>query len=555
MLRTLLHLGAAIASVYSIQLNAAPATLPVSSPTATVMVASPPSLAAKERFGDLPNFALDTPAFAAGKKDYTTDAEMTQFIARKIAPSPHVSWRRLGRTAGGRDIHLLVLTQDGRSDPLSVAASRKPNVWIVAQQHGNEPAGAEAALELLRRLVATDLKAILDKVNVMVVPRANPDGAASNARLTSSKHDMNRDHIGHAVHETQKLHAALADYPPSVVVDAHEFTVEGRWIDRYGVSQASDILVQSASHPGVADSLKRLAKEVFDPALQAAWQPYGLKSFVYHTLNVEGAQSFVQMGGNFAGIGRNALGLMGAVSYLIETRGIGLNKDNYPRRVASHVISMVAVLKTAAANADALRTAQRDAKRHVAAGTPWVVDFTTQREVKQMPMLDPATGDDKTITVDFQNSLLITPTVQRTVPLGYVLPANLASAAFIAKLQSTGINVSRVLATQDLEVEQYTITQMKQEAGEFGAPQEHVITETKRSKKTIEAGSLWIPMTQGYQPLWRVAAVMFEPESVGSLVGTKWLGKEVKELEVGQLLPLSRVVGGVVVAPQYEPLD
>jgi hypothetical protein len=319
--------------------------------------------------------------------------------------------------------------------------------------------------------------------------------------------------------------------------------------------QASDILVQSASHPGVADSLKRVAKEVFDPALQAAWQPYGLKSFVYHTLNVEGAQSFVQMGGNFAGIGRNALGLMGAVSYLIETRGIGLNKDNYPRRVASHVISMVTVLKTTAANVEVLRNAQRDAKRNVVAGTQWAVDFTMQRESKQIPMLDAVTGEDKTITVDFQNSLVISPTITRTVPLGYVLPANLASAAMIGKLQSAGLNVSRILAPQELDVEQYTITQIKQEAGEFGAPQERVTTELKRSKKIIEAGSLWIPMTQGYQPLWRVAAVMFEPESVGSIVGTKWMGKEAKELDIGHVLPLSRVVGGVVVAPQYEPLD
>jgi hypothetical protein len=555
---TLLALSMAAAGF----VQAAPAVLPVSPPPSTVNVSvgmpvtvTAPSLMSKERFGDLPNFVLDTPAFAQGKKDYTTDAEMTQFIHRKIAPSPNVSWRRLGRTAGGRDMHLLVLTQDGRSDSLSVAANRKPNVWVIAQQHGNEPAGAEAALELLRRLVQTDLKQVLDKVNVMIVPRANPDGAAVNARLTGSKHDMNRDHIGHTVHETQKLHAALNDYPPSVVVDAHEFTVEGRWVERYGASQASDILFQNATHPGVADSLKRVAKEVFDPALQAAWQSYGLKHFVYHTLNVEGAQSFVQMGGNFAGIGRNALGLMGAVSYLIETRGIGLNKDNYPRRVASHVISMVTVLKTAAANVELLRNAQRDAKRYVAAGTPWVVDFTMQRESKQMPMLDAVTGEDKTITVDFQNSLVISPTIARAVPLGYVLPANFASVALIAKLQSTGLNVSRVLVAQELDVEQYTITQMKQEAGEFGAPQDKVMTEVKRSKKIIEAGSLWIPMTQGYQPLWRVAAVMLEPESVGSLVGTKWLGKEAKELDIGHVLPLFRVIGGVVVAPQYEPLD
>ncbi len=537
-------------------INAAPAVLPVSSGVPQISTNNTqlaPSLMSKERFGDLPGFALETPAFAANKKDFTTEAELSQFLHRKIAPSPNVSWRRLGRTAGGRDIHFLVLTQDGRSDPQSVAANRKPNVWFIAQQHGNEPAGAEASLELLRRLVSTDLRQVLERVNVMVVPRANPDGAAAFQRETASKADMNRDHLSLNLSETQKLHAALNDYPPTLVVDAHEFTAAGRWVERYGVAQASDVLVQSASHPGLADSLKRASKDIFEPALQAAWTMHGLKHFTYHTLNVQGAQSFVQMGGNFSGIGRNAMGLMGAVSILIETRGVGIGKDNYPRRVASHVVSMSAVLKASAANAEALRTAQRDARRHPVAGTEWVVDHVALRETKQMPMLDSATGEDKTITVEYQNSLMITPTVQRPLPAAYILPPNLSSAAMVAKLQALGLTVSRIHTAQELELESFTVTQLKQEPGEFGAPTDRVLTETKRIKKVVEAGSIWVGVMQGYQPFWRIAAALFEPESVGSLVGTKWLGSEPV---VGQVLPMMRVVGSsIVVAPQFESMD
>jgi hypothetical protein len=530
---------------------AAPATLPVSPAPSTV--SAPPSLMAKDRFGELPNFPLDTPAFAANKKDFTTDAELTQFIQRKIAPSPNVSWRRLGRTVGGRDMHLLVLTHDGRSDSLSVAANRKPNVWVIAQQHGDEPAGAEAALELLRRLVATDLKQVLEKINVMVVPRANPDGAAAKTRRTAADVDMNRDHLSHGLNETQKLHAALNDYPPSVVIDAHEFTVGGRWVERYGVSQASDVLFQSASHPGVADSLKRLAKDVFDPALQTVWAQYGLKSFGYHTLNVQGPQSFVQMGGNFAGIGRNGFGLMGAVSYLIETRGVGIGKDHFQRRVATQVLSMVTILKISAINADAIRAAQREARRSPVLNSEWVVDHTVQRETKAIPMLDVPSGEDKVLTVDFQNSLLISPTVSRALPVAYVLPPSLASAAMVAKLQAVGLNVARVQTAQELEVEAYTVTQLRQETNENGAPTERVVTETKRFKKTIDAGSLWVGLTQGYQPQWRLAAALFEPESAGSLVGTKWLGNEPA---VGQMLPVLRVVSSTaVMAPLYEAMD
>jgi hypothetical protein len=261
----------------------------------------------------------------------------------------------------------------------------------------------------------------------------------------------------------------------------------------------------------------------------------------------------VQMGGNFSGIGRNALGLMGAVSYLIETRGVGIGKENYPRRVASHVLSMVTILKTSATQADAIRSAQREARRTLASGVDWVVDHAVQREPKQIPMLDLATGEDKMITLEFQNSLLTTPTVQRPLPAAYVLPPSLASAAMIAKLQSLSLNVARLSVAQELEIEHYTVTQLKQESGEFGAPADRVVTETKRFKKTVESGSLWIAVTQGYQPQWRLAAALFEPESVGSLVGTKWLGNEPV---IGQVLPVLRVVGSsIVVAPQFEAMD
>jgi Zinc carboxypeptidase len=537
------------------QLHAAPAVLPVTPANQAAQPTPPisPSLMSKERFGDLPGFVLETPAFAANKKDFTTEAELSQFLHRKIAPSPNVSWRRLGRTSGGRDMHLLILTQDGRSDPVSVASSRKPNIWLIAQQHGNEPAGAEAALEVLRRLVSTDLRQVLERVNVMVVPRANPDGAANFVRETASKMDMNRDHMHLSLNETQKLHTALNDYPPSVVLDAHEFTVAGRWVERYGATQASDVLFQSASHPGVADSLKRASKELLEPALQTAWANYGLKPYVYHTLNVQGPQNFVQMGGNFSGIARNAMGFMGAVSLLIETRGVGIGKENYSRRVATHVISMVAVLRASAANAESLRSALREARRHPLAGSDWVVEHTAQRETKLIPMLDAISGDEKAVSVEFQNSLVITPTIQRALPSAYVLPPYLGSAALIGKLQSLGLNVSRTQIAQELELESYTVTQFRQEAGEFGAPIERITTEIKRFKKTLEAGSLWIGVTQGYQPLWRIAPLLFEPESLGSLVGSKWLGNEPV---LGQLLPVMRVVGGgIVVAPQFEPLD
>jgi Zinc carboxypeptidase len=536
---------------------AAPATIPVSvtaPPSTTTSPASVPNppVAAKDRYADIPGFTFDTPAFANNKKDFTTDAELTQFIQKRIAPSPYASWRSLGKTSGGKELHCVIFTQDGRSDPVSLANNRKPTVWIIAQQHGDEPAGAEAALEVMRRLVSGELKPLLERINVIVVPRANPDGAALSKRATA-KGDMNRDHSTLSYFETQRLRKMMNDYPPTVVVDAHEFTVAGRWVERFGLAQASDILVQSASHPGVSDSLKKIARDVFDPALQTSWMQHGLKHYSYHTLNQQGPQAFVQMGGNYSGIGRNAMGLLGAVSYLIETRGVGIGKDNYARRVGSHVISMSTIMRTTAAHADALRVAQREAKRHPVIGSEWTVDHVATKENRTLPMIDPATNEDRPLSIEFQNSLFITPTLTRAVPAAYIIPSASATNALIDRLHNLGLNVHRLMSAQELDIEQYTVQSIKQEVGEQGAPNERLFTELKRVKKTFDAGSLWIPIAQGYQPHWRLAMVIMEPESVGSLSSTRLIGAEPA---ISQAIALARVVGTTtVVAPQLLELD
>ena len=48
------------------------------------------------------------------------------------------------------------------------------------------------------------------------------------------------------------------------------------------------------------------------------------------------------------GAARNTFGLNHAVSFLIETRGVGIGRDSYQRRVATHYLAAKAVLETAA---------------------------------------------------------------------------------------------------------------------------------------------------------------------------------------------------------------
>ena len=61
---------------------------------------------------------------------------------------------------------------------------------------------------------------------------------------------------------------------------------------------------------------------------------HGLKPFWYYTTSFRPEDKTVSMGGNAPGISRNHFGLSGAVSFLIETRGVGVRMESLsaPRR-------------------------------------------------------------------------------------------------------------------------------------------------------------------------------------------------------------------------------
>jgi hypothetical protein len=111
-------------------------------------------------------------------------------------------------------------------------------------------------LVLSRELAQGLLQPVLDRINVVIVARANPDGAAANTRVTANGIDMNRDHLLLQTPEAQALAKLGRDYNPAVVVDAHEYTVVGRYLQKFGTVQKFDALLQYATTPTCPSSCR-----------------------------------------------------------------------------------------------------------------------------------------------------------------------------------------------------------------------------------------------------------------------------------------------------------
>jgi hypothetical protein len=414
----------------------------------------------------------------------------------------------------------LVFTREGLSNPETVTALNRPIVWLIGVQHGNEPAGGEAMLALSAALAEGELKPLLDRVTVVIVPRSNPDGAAAFLRGAANGFDLNRDHLLLTLSETRGLHAKMAELRPDVVIDAHEFSVANRWIEKFGALQGMDAMILHATHPAVPKDTNALTENLFRPAMEAALARYGLKPFWYYTTSFRMEDKTVSMGGNAPGISRNHFGLSGAVSFLIETRGVGVRMEGFERRVATHYLAAKAALESAAMEGERVRKAVAQARQAIASSRDDLIVGHRIATVKMaLPMIDPETAEDKPVEVDFRDSRQVTVTATRPRPAGYLVGPE--GRAAVEALKIKGVVVCQFGGTEPMDVEAFRVAArsapVTQAERESINPDAAIAVTLEPRRIVPAAGSAFVPMGQ---PAASIIAATLEPDSPGSHVGT-----------------------------------
>lgn len=283
-----------------------------------------------------------------------------------VKDSQHVSYERLHddaelakalnrieRSSQGRvEVESVGTSNEGRDLWLASAGSGDTTLMLVAQQHGNEPLGAEAALQFLRAVGAggSQVEAWLDEVRVLVMPRLNPDGADRNQRYTHAPgcpgdiyggaycspargFDMNRYHSPSLTPETNPVVESAAvqqvyeTYQPDLMVDYHH---QGSYATDDG-----DMITASTYWP-IADGVDPAAVDLSKQTV----------SLVHDTLMHYGFAEVTQYpGGDFEGIFRNAYGLRGTGSVLVELRG-GIGQKSSGMLIRTAYASMFAILES-----------------------------------------------------------------------------------------------------------------------------------------------------------------------------------------------------------------
>ncbi|GAB3458468.1 M14 family zinc carboxypeptidase [Actinophytocola sediminis] len=264
-----------------------------------------------------------------------TNEKVADELAR-LAGSGRIEVRSIGQTNEGRPV-------------LAARVGHGPvRIQYVTQQHGNEPLGTPAAIEFLRTVGLGNTpwhKWIRARVTVDLVVRANPDGHVRDWRYNvdptadpefgerGKGYDINRYHNpdlapdDNPATEAGHLQRAYAEFRPHIAVDYH---MQGRYLGDDGREITASLLWPTS--PGVDPAKVAAAKQVTVVAQR--------------TIDLAGGNASQYPGGDYEGIARNAYGLRGSASVLLELSAMG--PDFEQQQIRSAYAAMLAIAQTAA---------------------------------------------------------------------------------------------------------------------------------------------------------------------------------------------------------------
>lgn len=511
---------------------AAPSQTATPTPAATVVSATPvapntrlevlPYSAAIAALFPEPSERYSTPGLSDGRNSATTNSELAELLRTLSQQSPGSAPRlgllNHGNAQSGAPIYALVATKAAATTPVALDESGRPTVMIVAGQQGTDTAATEALLVLAKELGAGGLLApLLDKINIIFVPRANPDGFAQGAAATADGTDLRFDHLLLHTPEARFLAKLARDYRASVLLDAGEFDAIEPTLQRFNAVRANDIGLQYAVIPNGHEFVTKAAREWMHLPVSQTLSQSGMRvDWAFAATGNSAADGFA-MGTTAPTTLRNVSSLKNVVSMEAHSRGSDLGRTHLQRRVHSHVKAMTTVLETAAQRAADLNQVNTFVARDIASkachGT-LVVQAQARTEQREVTLVDVPTAQLVQKPAVWTSGLTIDAPRTRNHACGYWLSANAVQAT--ERLSMMGVNVQRVAELSSLETETY------QAAADLSATDAGSQTlSLARGKMEAAPGSYYVSMNQ---PLAFLAAAALEPDTPYSFYSNGILG-------------------------------
>ena len=293
---------------------------------------------------------------------WTTQPEESRFLRALDAGSDRVAVSPIGRTAQDRPLRLVAVGDPAPGTAAQVKAGS--SLLFICSQHGDEPSGREACLQLARDLAYDDSASttrFLQRTTVLFVPTANPDGRAADTRENSNDFDVNRDHLVLETEEGRAMAEVIRDYAPDLVHDLHEFGEDPGVYDRQLIHLwPRNRNVDEAAHDLSVD----LNQDYVDPQVQDA----GYTTGIYGIWTDDNGDPIAQIAGDGdERILRNLAGLRNSLGILVEANQDPTTPEEETDEPAKNLRRVDSQLVSAHASLDFLRENRAEVAEQTAA--------------------------------------------------------------------------------------------------------------------------------------------------------------------------------------------
>ena len=181
--------------------------------------------------------------------DLTTTFEMSNYLetdnyegtiayAKLLAKEfKEVHYQTIGQTAQGRDIPMLIVDENGYTNPRKIHRSGKNLILVESCIHPGEPNGKDAMFLLIRNMMTgREYRNLLDDFSFLFIPVLSPDGLANFSpynrinqngpketgwRVNAQGLNLNRDFTKLDSPELRAFTAMFNKWQPDLFFDTH----------------------------------------------------------------------------------------------------------------------------------------------------------------------------------------------------------------------------------------------------------------------------------------------------------------------------------------------
>ncbi|KAL2209971.1 carboxypeptidase [Sarocladium strictum] len=463
-------------------------------------------------------YFLNTGIAPAGWKNGSASAtpqfEQDHFLQKLAARNDWMSYQSPDfLSEEGRQFPSVFLTSTKTPDPSK--NSTKLRVLIQGHIHGNEPAGEEAILAFLGKMDdnSTWAESVLENLDIMILPRVNPDGVAYFQRFMATGYDPNRDFSVMARQQTRDLIALYSKFEPHIFLDCHEYTANRRFGEEGNLVNPADTEVSPVSGLNVHEDIFDLNWNLFTQNMYAALERNDLRTSTYFTAAANSTQLTEASPHAQYALTHNSL--RQAIAILTESRGIGLGNQHFQRRVAANFICIEELINTAVDNAERIYNTIEDARKE------WIdsdedIAITPQGREENITWtwMDANNGSLIDVPVTYQNYTPTGVNLTRSRPEAYVFSRAWGDIA--ERLRISGVDIVSLESPFQGEVQAFKIETSSLAPARFeGITHNTVSTSNFTREVTIPAGGYWISTRQVNAA---IAMSFLEPEDVASAV-------------------------------------